>query len=302
MLGCAVGTVKSRTSRALARLRPLLEGEGPMTDHEPGWPCAASARGSPPSRSATSCRASLPRSLSPRRARAAPRCACCSSPRRSSSSWPAARSPRRAACARTSSPGCAARASSSARSTCPRPPSARRRCRRRRRGPAAPPVVAATLPELGLGAQVPARTAAARVGALPELPGLGAPAAVLLAEPAAGPVATLVWLPRPGLPAAPDVPAVGALLTVAPLRDDLDPFALAKLAPPGLDVGGRRARRRRRRRLHRRRAAPRRAPGPAGRPLPARRERAALASRHQVLRLESALGEDALAALARAAR
>jgi hypothetical protein len=92
-----------------------------------------------------------------------------------------------------------------------------------------PATIARDLPALGLGAPVSQAVAERALGrALPVSPRLGAPAAVLLARTTGGPVVTLVWAPARGLPAAPAVPAVGALVTIGPEGTGDDAFIVAK--------------------------------------------------------------------------
>jgi hypothetical protein len=92
-----------------------------------------------------------------------------------------------------------------------------------------PATTARDVPALGLGTPVTPAAAARALGRpLPASPQLGPPAAVLLARTAAGPAVTLVWPPSRTLPAAPAVPAVGALLTIGPEGTGDDAIFVAK--------------------------------------------------------------------------
>ena len=89
---------------------------------------------------------------------------------------------------------------------------------------AATPTSTASLGErLGLGQRLTIEEARARVAfpvLLPTLPALGAADEVYLGEPPVGGQVSLVWLPRPGLPAAPET---GVALLLTQFRAGLEP-------------------------------------------------------------------------------
>jgi hypothetical protein len=76
-----------------------------------------------------------------------------------------------------------------------------------------------TIADLGAGSPVGAASAESVLGhPVPQSSTLGRPAAIL-ATTTGEPLVTLVWKSGPDLPGATTIPAVGALLTIAPSRD-----------------------------------------------------------------------------------
>ena len=97
-----------------------------------------------------------------------------------------------------------------------------------------PTVPVAEIAELGLGRRADAAQARRILGVpLPRSPLLGSPDLIFTGAASAGASVTLLWRASNDLRAAADLPAVGALLTLAPTRDRSAPWWIAKSLGPG---------------------------------------------------------------------
>lgn len=97
-----------------------------------------------------------------------------------------------------------------------------------------PTVPVNAIPGLGLGRRADVAEAERLLrGPLPRSDSLGQPDLIFAGPVGAGVSVTLLWRASDDLRAAPDLPAVGALLTLAPPRDAGDPWRIGKSLGPG---------------------------------------------------------------------
>ena len=210
-LGVRRGTVKSRTSRALARLRTAPAGGSGMSEQELTLALRALGRRLDAEPVADVAPVVLARIAeeAPSRRRLRPLVLAFVALLLIAADG-------RRGVGRRCATGCADRASTSSGSRrCRR---SRPRRRRRRRPPAVRTAPAASFAALGLGGgSTPRRPPTALGIPLPVSSELGPPAAIFSADTADGPAITLAW-----------TPADPVLLTVVPAHDENDPFLIGK--------------------------------------------------------------------------